>query len=281
MKPRIIERVVDSVEFFTHVFTGESGMSESGVARLCNTPRSTVNEMLKDLAAGNPRSKCLESFSGKDLWLPENGPDNSKVVRDEVCAAVIEHYAFEARNTTEDALRAYRKFGALGVRTWIQDITGWDRHCKDRIVDGFVGEEPKKLGQVRFQPDFYEILYKKRGGEWAERNPKDNKRPPCVGSWTNDVVYDRFPNGVKSRLNEVNPRINGYRKDKHHEHLKPLGSDHLDAHFYALKAVSNLSPDGDWEMFMRNIKRAFPNGEALQLNMLDLLEQYEQMDEAS
>ena len=279
MKPKVIKDIRDDIEFYTHVFTGESGMSVSGLARLCDTARKTVADLLQDLVGGNPRSGCLNSFSGKDLWLAEKGIDNAKIVKDEVCASVIEHYAFEARNRTEKAMFAYRKFATLGVRTWIQEITGWSKHCKDRVVDGFVSEEVKKLKATRFHDDFYEMLYKKRGGDWSEKDPKN--RPPCVGTWTNQVVYDRFPEGVKDRLNEVNPRINGYRKDKHHWHLKHLGSDYLDSHLYALKAVSNLSSDGEWDKFMRDVKRAFPNGEPVQLNILDLLESYECFDEVS
>lgn len=279
MKPKVIQDVRDGIEFYTHVFTGESGMSVSGLARLCDTPRKTVGDLLADLVGGNARSKCLEHLLGKKIQLAERGLKNVKVIRDEVCAAVIEYYAYEANNQTEAAKYAFRKFGAIGVRTWIQGITGWSQHCKQRIVDGFVSQDLQKLKAVRFHDDFYEMLYQKRGGDWAARDPKS--RPSCVGTWTNQVVYDRFPDGVKDRLNEVNPRIDGRRRGKHHEHLKHFGSDHLDSHLYALKAISNLSPDGDWNMFRRHVDRAFPTGEPLQLNLLDSLECYEGMYESS
>jgi len=116
-------------------------------------------------------------------------------------------------------------------------------------------------------------MYAKRGDGWEERNPRN--RPPCVGTWTNQVVYDRFPEGVKDRLNEVNPRIDGRRKHKQHEHLKPMGSVHLDQHLPAVMAVARISPNGNWGKFMRNIETAFPNGQALQMNLLDCLEDYE------
>ena len=43
-----ITRVIrDDVEFFTVDATGESGMSESGVARLCGVSSVAVNKMLR------------------------------------------------------------------------------------------------------------------------------------------------------------------------------------------------------------------------------------------
>lgn len=119
------KEIRESVEFFTVNKTGESGMSESGLARLVDTPRKTVSDLLQDLAGGNPRSESLKHLSGKDLWLAERGEDNAKIVKDAVCASVIEYYAFDARKTTDAARFAYRKFAQEGIRSWIQGITGW------------------------------------------------------------------------------------------------------------------------------------------------------------
>lgn len=149
---------------------------------------------------------------------------------------------------------------------------------KQRIVKAFVSEKVESR-LPRFKDEFYELLYAKRGEGWEKRNPKN--RPACVGTWTNQVVYDRFPEGVKDRLNEVNPRVNGRRKNKHHSHLKPMGSVHLEGHLPAVMAVARISPDGNWDKFMRNIQKAFPNGEALQLSLLDYLEEIESEDKTA
>lgn len=154
---------------------------------------------------------------------------------------------------------------------------------KGRILEAFVSDSlvsrRRKNDTPRFKDEFYQLLYQKRGQGWEHRSPRN--RPPCVGTWTNQVVYDRFPDGVKDRLNEVNPRVEGRRKHKHHEHLKPMGSDHLDKHIPAVMAIARLSPDGNWDKFMRNIQKGLPNGEPLQTSLLDLLEEYEQLDQAS
>lgn len=132
--------------------------------------------------------------------------------------------------------------------------------------------------QSRFKEEFYKMLYRKRGQGWEKRDPK-KFRPSCVGQWTNLVVYDRLlggtaPGGVKDTLNKVNPRReNGTRKNKHHNHLKELGQFHLESHLYALMAIGNTIPDGDWDMFMYKVAQAFPNNEALQLTLWDIYEQ--------
>jgi hypothetical protein len=115
----------DGVEFFTIDATGESGMSESGLARLCGVTQQAISHLLQDLVTNKLPSECLKLFSGKDLLLQTKGLKNARVVKDRVCAAVIEYYAFESRYKTTEALFAFRKFAAMGIQTWIQEITGW------------------------------------------------------------------------------------------------------------------------------------------------------------
>jgi phage anti-repressor protein len=134
--------------------------------------------------------------------------------------------------------------------------------------------------QSKFPVEFYEMLYRKRGQGWETRDPK-KFRPACVGTWTNQTVYNRMlggtkPGGVKEALNRVNPRReNGTRKDRHHWHLKELGTFHLSTHLYALTAIANTVPDGDWDRFMYKVAQAFPNDEALQLTLWDIFEEME------
>lgn len=122
-----IER--DGVEFFTLHSTGDSGMSESGLARLCGVKKQSLNELLQSVMSGNSSVKCLKALFGKDLKcqisLPNRGLGVVSFIRAEVCAAVIEYYAFESRRKTPEALFAYRKFAASGITAWIHTITGW------------------------------------------------------------------------------------------------------------------------------------------------------------
>ena len=151
----------------------------------------------------------------------------------------------------------------------------WQDTIQKRLVSAMVSQEVVSR-KPKFSDDFYELLYKKRGGDWEKRDPKKN-RPACVGTWTNWTVYDRLlggtePGSVKDTLNQINPRVDGRRKDKHHWHLRELGEFHLSSQLEVVKAVARLSPDGNWDKFIRNIQKACPNGEQVQLNLLDMLE---------
>jgi hypothetical protein len=132
-----ITRVIrDGVEFFTIDETGETGMSESGLAVLCGVSQQAINKLLRSLVTTNINSDDLKSLlprlDGK-VWLQPRGfstIENTKItnlaiVRAKACAAVIEHYAFESRYKTQEAVFAYRKFGEIGIAAWIQEMTDW------------------------------------------------------------------------------------------------------------------------------------------------------------
>lgn len=129
-----ITRVIrDGVEFFTIDATGESGMSESGLAILCGVSHQAVNKFLRDRAATKTGEISFESASYKSSRLQPKGLtseersyiSNLSIVRAEVCAEVIQYYAFESRNKTPEALYACQKFMTLGITAWIQEMTEW------------------------------------------------------------------------------------------------------------------------------------------------------------
>jgi hypothetical protein len=123
---RIIKSEENGVEFYTVAATGESGMSQSGLARFCGVGETTMRSLINSVRRKSP-SSCLKPFQGKDVALAVAGADlqNAKIVKAEFCAAVIEHYAFEAKAKNETAMFAFRKFAAMGIDVFIQQQTGW------------------------------------------------------------------------------------------------------------------------------------------------------------
>ena len=143
-----ITRVIqDGVEFFTIEATGESGMSESGLARLCSITQQSMNEFLRNRVTGKTDLNGLKVTPRQSSRLQAKGLNaternyisNLSVVRSEVCAEVIEHYAFNSKNKTPEALYAYRKFATKGINGWIQEITEWHGNAvpKNGIVIDF------------------------------------------------------------------------------------------------------------------------------------------------
>jgi hypothetical protein len=143
-----ITRVIqDGVEFFTIDSTGESGMSESGLAILCGVTHQSVNLFLRNRVASKTDSSGLQATPRASSRLQARGLtseersyiSNLSIVRAEVCAEVIEHYAFTSKNKTPEALNAYRKFAAKGINAWIQEINHWHGNAtpKNGIVIDF------------------------------------------------------------------------------------------------------------------------------------------------
>jgi hypothetical protein len=137
----------DGVEFFTIDETGESGMSESGLARLCGvTPRAVIKLVSSSLDTWDPK-KSLEPQRNRSVRLIPNKDSRTSrgqnaditLIRAEICGKVIEHYAFESKYRTEAALFAYRKFAIAGITSWIQQMTDWHGNAvpKNGIVTDF------------------------------------------------------------------------------------------------------------------------------------------------
>jgi hypothetical protein len=137
----------DGVEFFTIDATGESGMSEAGLARLCGVTRQAVMKVLRETGVTKRDENSLKSSSSKySRVLPKGLTSDERsyishfsFISASVCADVVEHYAIDSRHKTEEALFAYRKFAKQGITTWIQSITEWHGNAvpKSGIVTDF------------------------------------------------------------------------------------------------------------------------------------------------
>ena len=130
----------DGVEFFTIDETGESGMSESGLACLCGVAPSSVYRFITSSALRWDHEKTLDPKFRKTIsFCATNGgkssssqKSNLKILSATVCARTIEHFAFESKHKTEEALFAYRKFAVKGMNAWIQDATHWHGNAVPR-----------------------------------------------------------------------------------------------------------------------------------------------------
>lgn len=118
----------NQLEFYTVALTGQSGMSQSGLAVLAGVDQSTLSRLETTLMREAP-SETLKPFQGKPLTLMIDVPKidgklvgNLKIYKSSYCAAVLKHYAEQGRQT---AVFSLIKFAEKGIDSWIQDITGW------------------------------------------------------------------------------------------------------------------------------------------------------------
>lgn len=160
-----ITRVVrDDVEFFTIDRTGESGMSEAGLARLCDVSRQSVMRIIRETGVTkNEKNYSNDASSGTSRVYPKGlTPDERSYISHFyfisafVCAEVIEHYAIDSKHKTEAALFAYRKFAKMGINAWIQEMTNWHGNAvpKNGIVTDFKTIElllDKKLDSTSYR----------------------------------------------------------------------------------------------------------------------------------
>ncbi len=124
----IIKTDENGIEFYTVDLTGQSGMSQSGLAILAGVTRQALIQVEDTLVSKAP-SESLESFIGKSLTLVISEPKidgkavgNLKIYKSSYCAAVLKHYASKGNQT---ALTSLLRFAEIGIDNWIQEITGW------------------------------------------------------------------------------------------------------------------------------------------------------------
>lgn len=144
----------------------------------------------------------------------------------------------------------------------------------DYVLDKALPWNTTQSGERPFVLEFYEHLYRIRGGEWAKRNPKLGQKPSCVGKWTNKFVYDYFPGDVPKALNEQYKSQEGHHR-KYEFLSKIQGRSHLLLHMSSLLTLMRVSRTNDWDRFIVNMQKAFPNSEVasgIQLEFSFLLE---------
>ena len=149
-----------------------------------------------------------------------------------------------------------RGFARLGVIALIDEATGYQydraRNALAEILEKFIRKELAAWARV-FPDEYYEHIYRLRG--WTYEGT--NKRTPLIGTYTKDVVYQRLAPGVLDELERINPRVDGYRRAKHHQWMtEDIGHPKLREHL--TKVVVLMQAADDWSSFKRMLNRVLP-----------------------
>lgn len=228
----------EGVEFFTISETGESGMSQTGLARACGISQQAMSKLEKALTTKSPSkkpeslpskglapttnkgfalttkasSKWLEPFIGKDLNLVTNYSNSDEKTRGvtvytaEFCAAVIQHYAFKGNETAQDTLNATAE---IGLTSYIQSVTGW------------LPEEFKAAPAAHQKLDQFLSLAKE--WEWNGRLVIDDEghEVDMSESWTflQEVVFAGFTVDEYIQYEDENRKL-GLRNHSNEEKIK-------------------------------------------------------------
>ncbi len=181
----------------------------------------------------------------------------------DICSAVIDANRAGVFNNDEIVRNAdiiIRAVAKVGIIALVDEATGYQEdknRAKDELqkfLSQFISEEASKWVKT-FNDSFFEMIYRMHGWNWT----MTHKRPGVVGTWINDIVYERIGPAVLSELERVNPKNEkGARKERHHQHLtEEIGRPKLKEHLAAVEALGRAS-GYDWAKFMQLLDTAFP-----------------------
>ena len=156
-----------------------------------------------------------------------------------------------------------RGLAKTGIVALIDEATGYQNL---RPADGLrtyfdlVLKKDLAVWFKRFPDEFYENIYKLKGWDWPGMG---KNRFSVVGTYTNDLVWERIVPGLKEELNKRNPRNEkGYRANKHHQWLNDEAGDKLfSAQMFTILALQRacLNKAGDkWNHFISMMDDVLP-----------------------
>ncbi len=106
----------------------------------------------------------------------------------------------------------------VDVQRHVDEATGYqeirDREALQEILQKYISGALLEWTKT-FPIEFYKGIFRLNGWQW-----NGGKMPSVVGTWTNDLVYDRPAPGVLEELQRLNPVTEkGYRRYQHHRYL--------------------------------------------------------------
>ena len=111
----------------------------------------------------------------------------------------------------------------------------------------------------KFPDEFYENIYKLRSWNWPGMG---KNRYSVVAHYTNDLVYERLAPGLRTALEEKNPKNEkGWRPAKNHQWLTAeIGDPMLAQHLYSLVMFQRLAlaQGYGWNRFVKMVDKVHP-----------------------
>lgn len=164
-----------------------------------------------------------------------------------------------------------RSFAKIGIIALIDEATGYQQQREknelSKLLAVYLVEERLKWAK-RFPDVFYKEIYRLNNWPWPPIH--SSKRPGIVGQYTNDIVYERLPEGVIEKLKELNPIDveSGRRRFRHHQFLsEDIGQPDLQKHL--LQVITLMKAATSWKGFIKLLDRVLPKGCSYQLDLLD------------
>ena len=148
----------------------------------------------------------------------------------------------------------------VGITALVDEATGYQllraKDALQQILDQYLNNEFSKWAK-RFPDDFYINIFRLKGWKFTAENIRKGKRPGIVGSYTNDIVYERLAPGILEEIKKRNKDEQGNKKAKNHQFLTDhTGIPSLNAHLNGIIALMKASKT--WEQFRKMLEDVYP-----------------------
>ncbi|MBI5409931.1 MAG: P63C domain-containing protein [Nitrospirae bacterium] len=151
-----------------------------------------------------------------------------------------------------------RGFAQVGIIALVDEVTGYQeartKHALQEILEKFIAKELRPWIKT-FPDDFYKEIFRLNNWEFKTSSVK---RPGVIGTWTNDIVYNRLAPGVRDELHRLAERDEkGRAKHKLFQRLtEGTGHPKLREHLAAVTALMKAATN--WKDFKHLLQRALP-----------------------
>ena len=144
-----------------------------------------------------------------------------------------------------------------GITAMIYEATGYERMKKQdmymRFFNSILFDEARKWEKFFDDNGFLKDLAIMKGVAWA----KPGCYPLYFGKLINDLVYSRIAPDMMVELGKRNPKINNYRRYRHHQFFKEGGETLVKKHLDTLHILAKAS-GYNWNIFMGLVENVLP-----------------------
>ncbi|SEF58936.1 P63C domain-containing protein [Nitrosomonas ureae] len=231
---------------------------------------------LTRLLSNNTLKPLIYKHKNQDHFFPKKRRYQGRIIAGfnaemlvDICEGMLEARILGVLKTTRQSIIAaqceliMRGLAKTGIVALIDEATGYQNlRPADGLRNYFDQVLKKDLAAwfKRFPDEYYENIYKLKGWEWPGMA---KNRFSVVGTYTNDLVWERLIPGLKEELNHRNPKNEkGHRARKHHEWLNNEAGDKLFSQqmftILALQRACLNKPGNKWIHFMSMMDDILP-----------------------
>lgn len=222
---KVKPEIINGIEFYISADESIAGCSRPGIAMLCGVTAQSIAKLIDSYsqydAPTSTGSNRLKALLQEPYYPQLIGVNGALILKEEVCIALIEYYAFHSPNKSEVAMFSFRKFAAMGWRSWVLGIAGRNMATVPQSLVGAIREELKQLRhEVRELTNVKRVAQKSHPGlgilveEYGKGQliaPIELPEPFTYSQWATVAGQDSRDLGLRRRVAECVKSLRGVR----------------------------------------------------------------------